>query len=697
MPLSQQARVDSRSEQTPCGRATSGLLRRTLIVTLAAIVSTATGTHAAVQVAETNGNWVLRNEQIDVVLAPKSGTLTVREKTGGREWTQVASAGTEPRFTNARAADGPQRGVAFDLAFGPAGSNRLSVKLTLRDTGADLFVEADMADRSARIDTLPFLQPFTLDTPGAAIVVADYSNGHLYPLDLRPFPRTWFTLHGIDMPWVGVCDLEKGFGYAMIVETPDDAFIRMQTVKRDGRELLGPQAGWTGSTREFRYPRRLFYHFAPSGGYVALAKRYRAYVRDLGVLVPFTEKLKRNPNIARLFGAPDVWGDSSLKFAKEAKAAGVEKMLIHGRSSPEEMKAINELGYLTSEYDNYTDIMQLEARKEIDAQHGQLPGDVVLKADGQRMTAWLTWDKKQFMKRCPALWVPAAKVVVPKALQNRPYLGRFIDVTTAEDLYECYDPNHPLTRTDKLQCGVQLLGYARSLGLVVGGEHGRWWAVPQLDYIEGMMSGGSYSWPAGHLLRPKTKDQEFANPWGSKYAKWADYEKWGVGHQFRVPLWELVFHDCIVSTWYWGDSSDFLLEAAPEVAAKKDAFNVLYGTMPMMWANREGSWQKSREVFLQTYRKTCKLHEVIAASEMLSHEFLTPDRAVQRTRFSDGTQAVVNFGDKPYEAALAGKSYLLPQNGFAVKGPRIEQSLALVNGKPVTTIRTEKYNYTDAK
>jgi len=117
----------------------------------------------------------------------------------------------------------------------------------------------------------------------------------------------------------------------------------------------------------------------------------------------------------------------------------------------------------------------------------------------------------------------------------------------------------------------------------------------------------------------------------------------------------------------------------------------------MMWANREGSWPKSREVFLQTYRKTCKLHEVVAATEMLSHEFLTPDRAVQRTRFSDGTQAVVNFGDKPYEAALAGKSYLLPQNGFAVKGPRIEQSLALVNGKPVTTIRTETYNYTDAK
>ena len=164
-----------------------------------------------------------------------------------------------------------------------------------------------------------------------------------------------------------------------------------------------------------------------------------------------------------------------------------------------------------------------------------------------------------------------------------------------------------------------------------------------------------------------------------------------------MPLWELVFHDCIVSTWYWGDASDFLLQAAPEVTPKKDAFNILYGTIPLLWANREGSWRTHRDVFLRTYRNTCKLHEAIAGAEMLSHEFVTPDRAVQRTRFSDGTEVIVNFGQTPYAAELAGKKYVLPQNGFAAKGPRIEQSLALVDGRPVTTIRAGKYQFTDAK
>ena len=361
------------------------------------------------------------------------------------------------------------------------------------------------------------------------------------------------------------------------------------------------------------------------------------------------------------------------------------------------MKAINDLGYLTSKYDIYQDVMAVKDESEIDIRAEWVPDNVVLKADGTRMTAWLTWDKKQFMKRCPAFWLRTAQKVIPRDLAERPYLGRFIDVTTAEGLYECYDPKHPLNNTEKRQLGIGLLAYVRSLGLVTGGEHGRWWAVPQLDYIEGMMSGGSTSWPAGYLRRPKSKDEPFIGPSGRPYPKWEEYAKWGIGHQYRVPLWELVFHDCIITTWYWGDSSDFLLVAAPEITAKKDAFNILYGTMPMMWANKEGSWVKDRDSFLRTYRNTCKLHEIVAPAEMLSHEFLTPDRAAQRTRFSDGTEVVVNFGEQPYKAKIGGKPRLLPQNGFAVKGPRIEQSLELVNGKPVTTVSTAGFQYTSAR
>jgi hypothetical protein len=214
-----------------------------------------------------------------------------------------------------------------------------------------------------------------------------------------------------------------------------------------------------------------------------------------------------------------------------------------------------------------------------------------------------------------------------------------------------------------------------------------------VDYIEGMMSGGFASWPSGHLIRPKTKDETFDGPNGSHYPKWDEYAKWGIGHEYRIPLWELVFHDCIVSTWYWGDSSDFLLAAAPEITPKKDAFNILYGTIPMMWAGRNGSWPAARDVFLTTYRNTSKLHEAVATSEMLSHAFVTPDRSVQETRFTDGTRVIVNFGAQPYTATVVGRKHVLPQNGFYVKGPRIEESMELIDGRVVTTIDAGAYRY----
>ncbi len=677
-------------------------VRLRIVVMIVAFLVVSAFAASETRVSQEGERWALENRQIRVTIDAQSGTFAVLEKDGGHEWKQIAEAekGDGPKFSNVQEIGAPKRGISFEVGVGPERGKLppLHVRFMLPVEGADLFIEADMAQRETEIPNLPFLEPLVHDSPAGVLVVADYCNGHLIPLDMKPFPRRWFSASRLDMPWVGLCDLQKGFGYMLLVETPDDASIEMRTLRTGDGEVVAPRVVWTNSKEQFGYPRRLMYHFAGEGGYVAFAKRYRAYARDNGFLVPFSVKLEKNPNIARLFGAPDVWGNASLAFAREAKAGGVEKMIIHGRSSPEDMKAINELGYLTSEYDNYTDVLPLAPGKEINSNHDNVPDSVVLKADGERMKAWLTFDKKtQFMKRCPALWVRAAEIVVPKVLRERPYVGRFIDVTTAEDLYECYDPKHPLTRTGKRECGVALLGYVRSLGLVTGGEHGLWWAVPYLDYIEGMMSGGSYSWPAGHLIRPKSKDQEFTSPWGNRLGKWDEYAKWGIGHEYRVPLWELVFHDCVVSTWYWGDSSDFLLDAAPEVTAKKDAFNILYGTIPLMWANREGAWRKARETFLRTYRNTCKLHEVIAGTEMLSHEFVTSDRAVQRTQFSDGTEVIVNFREKPYSAELAGKKYLLPQNGFAVKGPKIEESLSVVDGKAITAIVSGEFRYTDAK
>jgi len=648
-------------------------------------------TEAQTKTTQSAEGWHIENASIRVTLQPDAGSFSVLDKRCGYLWKQPQ----ETRFS-VRNVQAVPNGVRFetDLHLDEGKRSTLQVTMRVPPKSAELHITAEAMPPDAPFSGMLFLAPLMLDTPHGALAIADYSNGHLYPLDLKPFPARWQALDRLDLPMVGLVDMEKGFGYALIVETPDDGVLECKHYRAGEREVAAPQVGWWGQKGRFAYPRGIVYHFVAQGSYVATAKAYRAYAREKGLLITLREKAKRNPNLYKLFGAADVWGVWGVdyaRFVQEAKLLGVDKLLLHGSATREAMQKAVQAGYLTSEYDNYTDILPAESEEKIDSNHDLLPDSAVLKADGEHMTAWRTMEGLQYMKRCPALWLRAAQKVIPAALKNHPFLARFIDVTTAEGLYECYDPNHPLTRTDKRECGQKLLAYVRSLGLVVGGEHGIWWGVPYQDYIEGMMSSYQFSWPAGHLIRPQSKEQRFTDPWGNQLPPWSEYEKWGIGHEYRIPLWELVFHDCVVSTWYWGDSSDWLLRAAPEITDRKDLFNILYGTIPLMWLDPQGAWNQDRQRFVRTYRLTSKLHEAVAMQEMLSHEFLTPDRAVQRTRFADGTVCVVNFGKETYTLKANHQSVVLPEYGFWVKGPRIEQSRVLVNGEVVTTVRADGY------
>ncbi len=652
------------------------------------IVGLCAGTPQALTAAPTIENRALR-----VTLDAEAGSVTVLDKRCGALWRQATLEGLAPKFTSVTAS-GSAIGFRLECGWNSGATVSYDCRLALVHDEPDLRLTAAAAPDLAMPGNSRFLAGFALEKGDMALAVADYSNGHLYPMDAEGIPCGWLDGDRLDLPVLGLCDLATGSACAMILETPEDAIVETRLRAVGSRRLQTPSLQFRPVMGKFGYPRSVLFRFAPKGGYVAAAKAYRRYAARRGLLVTLASKARRNPNVAKLFGAPDVWGDASEGFAGAAHALGVRKMLIHGRSDAAEMRRINALGYVTSEYDNYTDVLPSGPGVPVDSSHDRVPESVTLRSDGVRMPAWLTFDKKtQYMKRCPALWTAAASAVIPDVLKRWPYLGRFIDVTTAEALYECYDPAHRIDRRGKQKAGADLLAYVRSRGLVVGGEHGIWWGVPHQDYIEGMMSSYQFSWPAGHLIHPKTKQDGFTDPWGGKTPAWSEYADRGIGHGTRIPFWELVFHDCVVSTWYWGDATDWLLEAAPETLPRKDLFNIVYGTMPMLWADAAGSWLRDRPAFLRTCRTACKVHEAVATSELISHTWLTPDRAVQRSRFANGVVATGNFGPEPRTVEQAGRRWLLPENGYVVSGPGIQASNALEGGRAVIRVRQGDFRW----
>jgi hypothetical protein len=576
-------------------------------------------------------------------------------------------------------------GVSFTLAadMPEATVGRMRCTARLPEGGRDLQLSASFPEGWQ--GSVPLMRGFVPDAADAEYVLALYGNGILIPAnDLKP-PVTGLSIFGnLDMPAAGIVSSEGGA--LCLFEDYDCSHAELQPGSFGDQQRLALIIH--GDTvKGQRLPKyRTTWHFAAEDGIAPLSRRVREFCAAQGWVRTLRQKRAANPNEDLLLGAPDVWGSSGLAFAREARAAGIGRMLVSGSYSGDQIRAIKDLGYLVGEYDQYVD-----TDENTESYDGRVPTDayVRIQSDGQKAQGWVTLDgSHRWFSRCSETALDGAKHEIPRVLAERPYNARFLDVHTAMGLVECYSPDHPCTRTEDRENKIEMLQWIRDQGLVVGGEHGRAWSAGVLDYQEGMMSHNPFfGWPAGHLVKVEKPEQI-----GDRYLKW------GIGYDTRAPFFELAFHDCVVSTWYWGDSMGYLERVRPDLTDRKVAFTALYGTMPLMWATNLGlGFQgEGKARFLQAYRNCCKIHEAVGYESMTDFGALDADRSVQRSRFSDGTVVTVNFGPEPARISSLGRSWLVPTNGIVADGPGIHQHIALVEGQRQTYIERPDYRFLDS-
>ncbi len=575
----------------------------------------------------------ISNAQLSVTLDTADATLSVRDARNGRTWRQEKLA--DGKVAEVTRAPGE---IAFTWL--PAGRD-LKMKTRVRLEPDRPEFTAELAAEGALKGSVSFPHPFI--TEKGTHLIVPMNEGISYPVDDPAIQPIWLVAyggHGICMAFWAVTDGEAA--QMAILETPDDAAIN---IRRHEKNLCVAPV-WEGQKDRFGYTRRLRYVFFDKGGHVAVCKRYRAYARRIGRFKTLAEKRAANPNVDLLIGAVNVWcwDRDALEIVRELKAAGIDRILWSHRADPDTIKAMNAMpGVLTSRYDIYQDLMdpdvvknQLRGAHPDWTQHAW-PQDIMLDENGRPRKGWQVRGQDGRMYPCAVLCdaraVDYAKRRVPEDLATHPYRCRFIDTTTASPWRECYDPHHPMTRSDSRHWKMELLRYmSGDAGLVTGWETGHDAAVPFVDYFEGMLSLGPYRVPdAGRdMQRIWTEVPERV-------------EKFQLGHKYRLPLWELVFHDCVVAQWYWGDYNNKL----PALWRKRDLFNVLYGTPPMFMFTRQ-YLRENKDRFAQSYRDTCSVARAVGYAEMTDHRFLTADRGVQQTIFSNGVTVTVNFGEKPF-------------------------------------------------
>lgn len=622
--------------------------------------------------------WVLEDRNLKLSFNDQNAALTVLDKRCNKQWEQVAVA------KNFRLQNVLQNEQALVLNF--TGTFPFSAEFRLA-ANAELEVTIAAA-ASAKMDTLSF--PSAFKSPAGHHLLLTDGAGLALPVEDKAYPLgsgiTYFCGGGLSMAWMGVTDKSFSTGYMAILETPYDA--QLTPSRRNGAISFHPV--WLASKETFGYHRKLRYAFFNKGGYVAQCKRYREYSWPANNVVSLREKAKKLPAIDRMMGGVHiyVWDNArNAAFAKELKDAGISKAMFlwNPNHPPYPSKGYDDsvaaLGFVPGVYELPTDTKPRDSvwydlsKTGTPFKRNAFPGlynqIVARKRDGSPYVNQFG----HFIN--PAAVRPHIFDRFNRELALWPHQTYFMDVYQANGLYECWSKENPLTREGwaaAIRTNQQYL--IDSLHQFLGAEWGADFCNGQAVYAHGMMTLQRTWWGTEIGDRGTiyyTGDwRNGARPTQMLGTRTAPplYLRYSINEALRLPLYELVYHDAVVTSWRWEDANHH----APEIWWKKDLFNALYGNAPLWNLDRE-SWEAFRNTFTKSYKTLHPWLQSVCYDEMVSHRFVTADKKVQESVFSSGKKVVVNFGDEDVQV----ENSVIPARGFATVNIKTE-----VVQKPLT-------------
>ncbi|HGF7230426.1 glycoside hydrolase [Vibrio cholerae] len=131
--------------------------------------------------------------------------------------------------------------------------------------------------------------------------------------------------------------------------------------------------------------------------------------------------------------------------------------------------------------------------------------------------------------------------------------------------------------------------------------------------------------------------------------------------EYKVPLYQVVFHDELISSHHWhSDSLKF-----SNVKAVRDLRAMLFNTPAMVHLSRDEARKNSARIEqLKHYQQGfLPLHEQLWDKALVDFRWLDKQGQVQQTRYSDGSILSANFSAQPFK--LAGGEVIAPHSLLA--------------------------------
>lgn len=538
----------------------------------------------------------------------------------------------------------------------------------IESTTGDVIAEwVPLNDAALDVTRVIWPAPFTFDEPnGDWVTLITHGQGTMIPNDWPtptsaiPFDGRYWTEGGY-MPFhaqIRELGHPDAAGYVAICETPANAGYVIDHPAHGPHTHIGtwfePSLGRMDYRRTVRY-RLLAGELATVTG---VAKTYRAWADEHGLLRTLAEKAVRNPSIRQLPGCmwmhvgakthiqPDSSmydaehperNDALVTFGRRAdqlralRKAGVDRLYMHldGWGQPgydnqhpdylpacaeaggwEGLRALadtaHECGYLFGLHDQYRDYHCNAATHD--------DRNAVRLADGS-IPEHARWAGGRQQYLCGRLAPDYVKRNYREIAAHGVELdGTYLDVFTCNEGDECANPGHRMSRADCYRERARCFRWLLSRGILTSSEEVADWAMPVLVFC--------------HYA---PYDFQLAAP---------DAPRGGV----PVPLQNLVYHDCVIEPWMMdrvAGGDDYMLYALLNGGAPYLIRDAAYAGIDgdVGGAGIDGTLEDD----IARCRVVADLHRRVGMLEMTGFDFVDGDVFRQRTVFADGTSVSVDL------------------------------------------------------
>ncbi len=628
-------------------------------------------------------NRILENQRIRVEIDAASGAFDLFDKVGGRQWdadpwhgaagwlvlAEQSGKRRECNLSQAETIDIAVKGErSAELLFrrlnapglGAPIEASVSIRLSLEGESGPLRIEIPRLEHPADLAFVELEYPCRLGALRTDVdrgyAVIPCRQGCIVPSvsrawDFPPKVAFWawddgpwtergsaeMAVHAhneLSMPFFGA--VKDGGALIGVFETEDDAAIRC-LLNSNNQHLFNQKAAisplarlaacsprWLPTRSRFGYARSMIYDVLPQGDYGAVAKYYRRIARANGLAITLREKIAVNPNVESLAGAALInldggypwhidfapfrysWNDVRRFVDDMCSHAGLRRALlclwIGYRQYPpdsypfhpangtlDELRAMVDYarsrGFQVCFYHGYPAMMDHAPNCD--------PARARKTREGGMASRW--------GRHCSAFFEEYARRNLPLSIRDSGQIADYTDILTSGSIGECWDDRHALSRSEDRRNRENTLKYINSLGLFTGSEHMKGWAAPHLAYFK---NGGlgAYHW---------------------------------ILDQFRVPLFSLVYKDCVYLFREMYPQPD---ESAIQDLAAGCHFQ-LHFNWPSYW---QAGYMNTRESAKANVAFFQEANAATALDELLEHRFVEEWNGPFVTRFSGGTEMLAN-------------------------------------------------------